>query len=213
MAKYNQLIFIDDSGDPGFKFNKGSSDYLVIACVIFDTPVRAEYTAASIKILKENMGWKQEREFKFHRANDVQKISFFNTMKSHSFKIHAVITDKKNLHNRNNHSSESFYGYMVKAALDGYIEMDLARICLDGSGNKNFKRKSTANIRQAINKNSRRMAEFRLVDSRDNVLIQLADMIAGAINAKFDTSKKYKEDYISMLHNQIESIQLISDLQ
>ncbi len=29
------LVFIDDSGDPGFKFEKGSSKYFVIALVIF----------------------------------------------------------------------------------------------------------------------------------------------------------------------------------
>ena len=40
----NQLIFVDDSGDPGFKM--GSSQYFVIACVVFDNEAEAALAAA-----------------------------------------------------------------------------------------------------------------------------------------------------------------------
>ena len=36
------LVFIDDSGDPGFKLQKGSSPVFIIACVIFDDELEAE---------------------------------------------------------------------------------------------------------------------------------------------------------------------------
>lgn len=52
MSKYEQIIFIDDSGDPGFKFNRGSSRYFVIACIIFNSKISAEYTSASMIILR-----------------------------------------------------------------------------------------------------------------------------------------------------------------
>jgi hypothetical protein len=45
----NQHVFIDDSGDPGFKLNKGSSSHFVIACVIFDDSLDAEEVALTIK--------------------------------------------------------------------------------------------------------------------------------------------------------------------
>ena len=209
MPSYKQLIFIDDSGDPGFKFNRGSSRYFVIACVIFDSKISAEYTSASIKMLKEQMGWKQEREFKFHRANDEQKKLFFSTIKKHEFKICALVVDKSKIVEPDLKKSESFYSYVIKKVLDNYKNMKLARVCLDGSGNKNFRKKSTAYIRKTINKNNRRMVEFRLVDSRSDVLIQLADMIAGAINAKYDKTKRFKHDYIKTIRNLICSIELI----
>lgn len=43
------LIFIDDSGDPGFKLHKGSSNIFIIALVIFDDDLEAEKTSLSIK--------------------------------------------------------------------------------------------------------------------------------------------------------------------
>lgn len=209
MPKYQQLIFIDDSGDPGFKLKHGSSQLFVIACIIFDSPISAEYTAANLKMLKEQMGWKQEREFKFHRANDEQKKLFFDIVKKHDFLIRAIVVDKSKVIAPDLKKSESFYSYTIQKVLDDYEEMHLARISLDGSGNKSFRKKSTAKIRQAINKNNRKMVEFRLVDSKNSVLIQLADMIAGAIGAKYDKTKRLKHDYLRMLKSQIDNIQII----
>lgn len=209
MPKYEQLIFIDDSGDPGFKFNRGSSRYFVIVCIIFNSKISAEYTSANIKMLKEQMGWKQEREFKFHRANDEQKKLFFDTIKKHDFLVRAIIVDKSKINEPNLKKSESFYGFVIKKTLDSYKKMKLARITLDGSGNKNFRKKSTSEIRKAINKNNRRMTEFRLVDSKNEVLIQLADMVAGAINAKYDKTKRSKHDYVKIIKSQVDDIELI----
>lgn len=50
------LVFIDDSGDPGFKLQKGSSLIFVIGCVIFDDELEAEKTAITsfIRRLSKN---------------------------------------------------------------------------------------------------------------------------------------------------------------
>ena len=123
MSKYQQLIFIDDSGDPGFKLKHGSSQLFVITCIIFDSPISAEYTAANLKMLKEQMGWKQEREFKFHRANDKQKKLFFDVAKKHDFKIRTIIVDKSKIEEPNLKKSESFYSFVIQKVLDSYKEM------------------------------------------------------------------------------------------
>ena len=209
MPKYEQLIFIDDSGDPGFKFDRGSSRYFVIACIIFDSKISAEYTSASIKMLKEQMKWKQEREFKFHRANDEQKKLFFNAIRKHNFKIRAVIVDKTKIIEPTLRKSESFYDYVIKEALNNFNDMKMARISLDGSGNKSFRKKSTSEIRKTINKKNRRMVDFRLVDSKSEVLIQLADMVAGGINAKYDKTKRFKHDYLKTIKSLVDSIQFV----
>ena len=53
------------------------------------------------------------------------------------------------------------------------------------------------------------MTKFRLVDSKDSVLTQLADMVAGTIHAKYDRAKHLKHDYLRMLKNQIDEIQFV----
>lgn len=85
--------------------------------------------------------------------------------------------------------------------------MDHARIKLDGSGSKDFRRRSTSNIRKSINQNSQyKVVSFTLEDSRDNALIQLADMIAGSIRAKYDPDKNIKHDYLRLLKSKISDI-------
>jgi hypothetical protein len=45
------LVFIDDSGDPGFKIGKGSTSHFIISMVIFADELEAEKTAVAIKCL------------------------------------------------------------------------------------------------------------------------------------------------------------------
>jgi type III restriction enzyme len=43
------IIFIDESGDPGFKTKRGSSAHFVVVLIIFDEEINAEETALKIK--------------------------------------------------------------------------------------------------------------------------------------------------------------------
>lgn len=57
------LVFIDDSGDPGFKLQKGSSLIFVISCIIFDEELEAEKSDRLIyrRIIRKHI----EDEWKF----------------------------------------------------------------------------------------------------------------------------------------------------
>ena len=63
------IIFIDDSGDPGFKLQKGSSSYFVIAFVLFDDPLEAERTSLAIKDLRRKLKASDYYEFKFNKKS------------------------------------------------------------------------------------------------------------------------------------------------
>jgi hypothetical protein len=57
-------IFLDESGDAGFKFNQGSSEHFVVALVIFDDPLDAEEIAHSIKRLRTQLKVHERFEFR-----------------------------------------------------------------------------------------------------------------------------------------------------
>ena len=63
------LIFVDDSGDPGFRIEKGSSTHFVIAMVVFDDPLEAEKTSLAIKELRRKLKVSDLFEFKFNKTN------------------------------------------------------------------------------------------------------------------------------------------------
>jgi len=50
------LVFIDESGDPGLKIEKGSSRFFTIALVIFEDKEEALACDQRIKLLKRELG-------------------------------------------------------------------------------------------------------------------------------------------------------------
>ncbi|MCL2085604.1 DUF3800 domain-containing protein [Candidatus Saccharibacteria bacterium] len=201
-----QLIFIDDSGDPGFKFNRNSGKHFVVCCIIFNNSHNAEFAGAGIKVLKDKLGWKQEREFKFNRASPEQKKAFFENIKLYDFKVRAVIIDKTKIKEPLLKKSDSFYRFAIKEVLARHNDMREAKIYLDGSSGKNYRKQSASYLRKELNKTIRRMAEFRTVSSRSDTLIQLADMIAGAIRRKYDKTKSDKVNCLRYISDKIEDI-------
>ena len=55
-----QLVFIDDSGDPGFK--GAASSHFVVACAIFMDDLVAEEVALAMRKYRRLIGWDDERK-------------------------------------------------------------------------------------------------------------------------------------------------------
>ena len=79
-----------------------------------------------------------------------------------------------------------------------------ARIRLDGHGNKLFRRNLSVYLRKELNDYRKTMKNLRLVDSKRDVLIQMADMIAGAIRRSYDSEKKENNKYRKIISSRIE---------
>lgn len=181
----------------------------MLASAIFNNWFDAEYTKLTLKNLKESMGWSQEREFKSHRATDGQRMIFFSEVQKCNFRIRAIVVDKTKVDKFIIRGSDSFYNIMVEELLRNFDDTGEAYVFLDGSGNRNFRKRSTAEIRRAVNNDKYKIKEFRLINSRSSVLIQLADMIAGVVGAKYDKTKRFSHDWLRMLKTQIDWIRVV----
>lgn len=71
------LVFVDESGDSGFKLGQGSSPVFVIFLVIFDDSLEAEKTSLTIKELRRKLGVRDSFEFKFNKSSKRFKNAFF----------------------------------------------------------------------------------------------------------------------------------------
>ncbi|MCA9350745.1 DUF3800 domain-containing protein [Candidatus Saccharibacteria bacterium] len=202
-----QLVFIDDSGDPGFKLGKGSSSHFVIACVIFDDTLDAEETALAIKKFRREIGWADEREFKFNKTKKSIVLQLLQKVSQSKFRVRAICIDKSLIRSHELKSKQdSFYNYAIKEVLSKTTDLNAANIRLDGHSGRNYKKSATAYFRREINSSSQKIAKVRFVDSKTNNLIQLADLTAGAILRSTQTGKTDSLDYLKILEKRIENV-------
>jgi hypothetical protein len=201
------LVFIDDSGDPGFKFDKGSTRYFVVLLLSLNNEQEAERVIAAVQSLKKSLGIPDDMEFKFHKSSRKVRLKFLQMIGHHEFKIQALIIDKDKLKDR------IIYGDMVKMTLY-YARNSIhnAKIWIDGSGDGRFKKKYLATLRQKLNTGQHKVIKSsKIVDSKNNLLIQTADMLAGAIRRSYEGTKSDHAVYKKIIEKHIEAEWHLSD--
>jgi len=187
------LVFIDDSGDPGFKLHKGSSKIFVIALIIFEDELEAEKTSLSIKELRRKLKVSDKYEFKFNKTNRKFRNNFFKTVNNFKFRIRAIVVKKEIIYSPHlKNYIENFYNYVIMQVLKhngGKIKN--AKLKFDKRGERVLRDQLRTYLsRELDNKNRKVFKDLKFVDSRQNTLVQLADMVAGAIFSSFSGKDK-----------------------
>lgn len=182
------LVLIDESGDPGFKLARGSSSHFVVAMVIFDDYAEAERTGAAIHELRARLHVKSE--FKFSKSHDNVRDAFFECVCAHRFKVRALVVDKSAVYSGELRARKmSFYNYFVKLLLQhDNGALCNARIKIDGSGDRSFRNELNSYLRRQLAADKIRSVKF--ADSSRDSLVQLADMVAGAILRSYRTEDR-----------------------
>lgn len=199
------LIFIDDSGDTGFKFGSGSSRYFVISLLIFDDNLEAEKMAVAIKELKRFHKLPDHEEYKFNKSKERIRLEFLTCINQFSFRVRSLVVEKEVLHSPELHKKESFYAYFIKQALkfsNGTVKD--ATIKIDGSGDRVFRKNFLTYLRKELNSTERHIVKkCRLADSRSDALLQAVDMIAGSIRRSYeDADKQYRMAFRSKIEDE-----------
>jgi len=200
------LIFIDESGCPGFKLGKGSTPFFVVSMIRFLTTQDAEDTAKVIKEIKDKI--QLRGEFKFNKTSDKNKQIVFEAISCCSFEIMAIVVDKHNIYSPKLRSdNETFYNFFLKSLLaydKGFL--DEASIKVDGSGDREFKTQLLNYIRRELKPG--KIKSLKFVDSQQNVLIQLADMVSGALYKSYrtDCTKTNRNQWRLLLRKQTKNV-------
>jgi len=201
------LVFIDESGGPGFK--KGSSPFFTLAMVIFSNYQAAETASQSIGALREYLRVKPEFEFSRSHAN--VRDAFFQEVRKHDFQVRGLIVDKSAIDDSHIKSNrETFYNYFLGALLrNAAAFLQNALIRLDGFGNKDLRRKLTAYLKNClgdwhVSKDQKKVTKVSFVDSRKDNLIQLADMCVGVIARPINNDRKDADRWLKLLGSKVE---------
>lgn len=207
-----QLVFIDDSGDPGFK--SISSDNFVMAAALFIDPEVAEAVMREIGDYRKSLGWRYNHEFKFTKNPKSVVKEMLRKVSNYDFRVYAVYIEKKDFREITPalvpfFDKEKLYNWMIKELLCE-IPLETAKITIDGRSTKQHKKNMATYLRREINNNNSKKLEFKFDDSVTTDLLQLADLIVGSINRSLQPSKTDSKTYISIFKDKIAKIQKIT---
>ena len=180
------LVFVDESGDPGRKILNRSSQYFVVALVIFDED-EARTCNAQIDRLRAELYPGSGFEFHFSENSNRVREAFLSTVAQARFHYHvfALNKDPGVLYGPGFHRKDSLYKFTARLAFENALpELHQAKVILDKSGERRFQRE----LKQYLNRQVRQSDGDRPINTitakeshRDN-LLQVADYVAGVCN-------------------------------
>lgn len=197
-------IYIDDSGDPGF--SESSSSNFIIASVIVIGEEKSSILNDALNLYRRNLGWDENQEFKFSKNQKTiikETIHFLNTF---DYSAYAIVLDKNKIDKNILPSSkrESVYMFVIKELLKK-LSISNATIIIDGSYGSKYIKDAKVYLRQQLKKSGIENYSIKFSDSRKNVLIQLADLVAGSVSRSL-SDKKDAKDYIDAFGSKIKKI-------
>jgi hypothetical protein len=194
------IIYIDESGDSGFKIEKGSSRYIVISAVIFKREKDAQIVVDKINEYKKKLKYSSSYEFKFNKTNKKIILGFLKSIGRCDFEIYSVIVDKTGINLFHNVSKRKVYDYLLTVLLDKCASTkEITHIQLDGTA----ERALTNSIKTHLRNNLTNKIEFKFVNSATDSLIQVADIVVGSVKRSYDSKKGDAFLYIKMLEKRI----------
>ncbi|ACB73822.1 DUF3800 domain-containing protein [Opitutus terrae] len=187
------LVFLDESGDAGFKFGEGSSTFFVVTLVIVPDPASAASLETTIAQLRHKLHTPPDYEFHFTATCAAWRESFMKEVNGLNFRYHPIVINKPALRGEGFKCKDSFYKFACRIVLENAAkELSDATVVLDGCGSREFQRELGSYLRRRLNPSDAAglvIKKLKIQDSRRNNLLQLADMVCGAVARSFSGRK------------------------
>jgi hypothetical protein len=190
------LVFVDESGDCGMKKKKGSSDLFVVAAIIFFENIDANACDVAIEEIKTECLKRATCEFKFNKCCHDYRMRFFQKIIRLDFLYVAFVFNKAKMYGPGFQFKEPFYKYCCKLLFESakpYLKE--ASVTIDRSGDRNFRNQLQKYLKAKINTSHETIKKLKAEPSHSNNLLQMADMICGAVARSFKSGKKDCGEY------------------
>lgn len=203
-----KTAFIDESGSFGFDFStKGNSKYYLLCAVIVDDN-EIDVLHEKIETVKKNSGF-ANTELKSSKVgdNNEKRNHIISLLSPIPFRVILFVADKERFIKDSpiTEYKKTFIKFLHQRFYDQlYKTYPKLKIIEDEVGSSEFQtsfRKYVVNRRPEYNLFNQ--YDFDYTDSKDEILVQLADFIGGTIN-KYLTEEK-APNYVEMLRGKIVS--------
>jgi hypothetical protein len=189
-------IYIDESGDLGFKFKKTKppSYFYTISAIVVSGSVNDNKLKRIVKKIRQKKlkkKYKKKDELKFSNTNNTIRKAVLNEIIKLDVSIYSLTINKKRVTNNLRNKPDILNNYIMKELLDECLSGDLGKpihIHIDRHLPKNKQEELydyiTWTFAERLNKSPK--VEFNHDDSKGNKAIQAVDFIAGAIQQRYE---------------------------
>ena len=179
------LVFIDESGDPGMPPGHGASEFFTVTLIAFQDHDEANAVERRIDLLKRELHLPSDFEFHFTKLRATWREAFLTAVAPYEWFYFSIVINKAKLTGKGFQFPDPFYKYACNLAfLNAKPYLDDAIVVIDGSGGREFRRQLNAYLRKRINERGdgpKLIRKIKLQDSDRNLLLQLADVVCGAV--------------------------------
>jgi hypothetical protein len=192
------LVFLDESGDTGWK-KIGASRYFVVSLVIFDDNEEAEACDKRIDLLRHEQ--KLPEDFEFHFTENSLKLreTFLKAITPYNFSIITVSIDKESsdLIHSTYTTKNAFYKFACHSVLLNALPyLDNATLTMDKGNSDTFYGELRRYLRNKIDeRDGIKIKKIKPQDSKHNNLLQLVDYCVGISARKIQDKKDWKLFY------------------
>jgi hypothetical protein len=190
------LAFVDESGDAGMQKKHGSSELFVICAVLFFDEADAHACDARISQLRRECFGAKNREFKFNKCSAEHRKQFLQGVMGQQFLYLGFVLNKTRLFGPGFQFKESFYKYTCRLLFtNAKPYLSKATIVIDGNGDREFRKQLQQYLKVKINTEQETIRKVKIQPSHKNNLLQLADMVTGALARYYRKDKPDRFDY------------------
>lgn len=204
------LGFADESGNNSFEFETQGSHFIV-ASILVKSEEQLQKLENDLEVIRKRHF--QTGEIKSSKVSDniSRRKKILDDMLELDFSIYAVVVDKRQLTTEGFRYKKSFYKFvnnlLYKELFRTFPELQLS---VDEHGTNKF----MLEFKKYVEKNHQRTLfsgiEFKHANSKQSIVIQLADFIAGTIACIYDITKQneYSDELLSLIKPKITSINI-----
>jgi hypothetical protein len=185
------LVFIDESGDSGMTGKVGSSRLFIVTAVLFEENEEANNCEGRIGEIRKALKINERFEFHFNKCCDRYRRTFLSGIAGSNFFYHCVVLNKAKLWGEGFQDKASFYKYAASLVFENAkAQLRQAKVVIDKCGDREFRNQLARYLKKRMNDgNQVLIRKVTMEPSHSNDLLQLADMVSGAVFRSFNTTK------------------------
>jgi hypothetical protein len=196
------LAYVDESGCTGMRLDAGASPFFTVTAVVFEDRQQADRCYARIDSLRRTL--KVAKEFHFTKLSHNNRVAFYKAVDPFGFRYVSVAFDKSKMCTEGIVLSVPFIQYPVKAIFAAIApKMSRSTIVIDKTGSSTFRKQLARELKRDLNEQFGREVVHKIkeLDSHKHCLLQLADMVCGAVARSLNSGKQSPSGYRDLIRS------------